>query len=108
MNPTHEQIEAVWQHGRVMPDADPSVWRQDACGAWIRRNQFGHSDAEFGWKFESIVAGSPEAPEHLRPFHWRNRFDAANNRPHCQVTADRAGVPADQHAGPPRNRVLHA
>lgn len=107
MNPTHEQIETVWQHGRVMPEADPSVWRQDACGAWIQRNQFGRDHSELGWKIENVTGGGPDTPENLRPFHWRNHFDAANNRPHCQVTADRAGVASDQHASPPRNRALH-
>lgn len=29
-------IDAVWQHGRAMPEADAAHWRQDACGAWMR------------------------------------------------------------------------
>jgi hypothetical protein len=106
MKLTEEQIEQVWERGRVMPDADLSVWRQDACGAWMRRNHFGHENSEFGWKVENIAAGAPDSPENLRPFHCRNHFHAGNGKPHCHVTADRSGVPADQRAGPPRNRTV--
>jgi hypothetical protein len=99
-----ESIEGVWQHGRVMPDADPAVWRQDACGAWIRRGQFGDSHSEFGWKIEKVAGGAPDTLENLRPFHWRNHFDIAGNKSHCQVKADRVGEPAGEYARPPRNR----
>jgi hypothetical protein len=97
-------IEKVWQHGRAVTEADPVTWRQDACGAWMRWEHFGSEHCEFGWKIESIVAGVTDADTSLRPFHWRNRFDVSSNRPHCQVTADRASVAAGELASPPRNR----
>ncbi|OGA26637.1 MAG: hypothetical protein A3I01_10610 [Betaproteobacteria bacterium RIFCSPLOWO2_02_FULL_65_24] len=98
-----ELMDAVWEHGRAMPEADPSTWRQDACGAWLRREQFGH-DAEFGWKIERISIEGAETPDNLRPFHWRNHYDLGTGAPHCRVTADRSGVPAEKYARPPRNR----
>ena len=104
MNLTHEQIDGAWQHARVMPDADPSVWRQDACGAWMRRDHFGRKDSEFGWRIENISGGGSDAPENLRPIHCRNHYDAANRKPHCAVRADRTGVPPGEYAHPPRNR----
>jgi hypothetical protein len=52
-----DQIETAWEHGRTMPEADPSVWREDACGAWIRRDQFGRESSEVGWKIENIAGG---------------------------------------------------
>lgn len=106
MNRNEELAGIVWQSGRVMPEAEPSVWRQDACGAWMRRDQFGREGSEFGWRIENVSGGGPDIPENFRPFHWRNRFDAANNRPHCRVTADRSGVGPGEYAGPPRNRTL--
>jgi len=36
-------IEAVWARGRALPEADPEQWRQDACGAWMRREHFGRA-----------------------------------------------------------------
>lgn len=108
MNFERDQIETAWERGRTMPEADPSVWRQDACGAWIRRDQFGRNSSEFGWKIENIAGGGSAMAAVLRPFHCRNRFDTANRRPHCAVRADRAGVPSGEFAGPPRNRAVQA
>ena len=106
MNWKQEVVESVWQHGRVMPEADPSVWRQDMCGAWIQRNEFARNDSEFGWKIENIKAGGTNTSEDLRPFHWRNHFEIANQRSHCQVRADRGDVPAGEYARPPHNRSV--
>jgi hypothetical protein len=102
--PSPSLIEAVWAHGRTLPEADSAEWRQDACGAWIRREHFGREDSEFGWKIEQIAAGAQSA-ENLRPFQWRNGYDIAERAPHCRVRADRAGVPAEKYARPPRNRA---
>jgi hypothetical protein len=89
-----------------MADADPSRWRQDACGAWIYRGQFGNERSDFGWKAENVAVGSPDDPDNLRPFHWRNSCDRANGGLHCRVKADRIGVPAGEYVHPPRNRGI--
>lgn len=96
-------IEAVWQHGRAMPEADAAIWRQDACGAWMMREHFGHANSEFGWKIERVAVDGEGDAGLLRPFNWRNHFDIANARPHCAITADRSNVPAERQARPPRN-----
>jgi hypothetical protein len=106
MNLKQELVDRVWQHARVTAEADPAIWRQDACGAWMRRDQYGHDHAEFGWRIENVSAGAPNDPANLRPFHCRNRFDVANNRPHCAVIADRAGAPAGEYVSPPLNRDI--
>ena len=101
-----DQIETAWEHGRTVAEADPAVWRQDACGAWIRREQFGREGSEFGWKIENVAPGPGDVPV-LRPCHYRNRFDPANRKPHCMIKADRTGVPSGEFAAPPRNRAVH-
>ncbi len=101
-----EFIQAAWAHGRIMPEADPAHWRQDACGAWMRREHFGQENTEFGWKIEPVSPGAGDSADHLRPFHWRNGYDIANGRPHCRVVADRLNVPAKEYTAPPRNREL--
>jgi len=98
-----ELIDSVWQLGRAMTEAEGSAWRQDACGAWMRRDQFGHEHSEFGWKIEKISSGGPDTVENLRPYHWRNHYDVGNHAPHCEVTADRSGVRPGEYASPPRN-----
>jgi hypothetical protein len=70
----------------------------------MRREQCGHEDAEFGWKLEKVSAGGPDSADNLRPFHRSNGYDVANGRAHCRLTADRANLPAEKYAMPPRNR----
>ena len=101
-----ELIDAVWQRGRVMPEADPQQWRQDECGAWIRREHFSREDSDFGWKIETVLPGAAQATEALRPFHWRNGYDVANRSLRRRITADRSNVPAEKYATPPRNRSV--
>ncbi|MEW5862602.1 MAG: hypothetical protein AB1773_03290 [Pseudomonadota bacterium] len=105
-NPNPALIDAVWEHGRVMAEADPAHWRQDSCGAWMRREHYGRQDTPFGWKLEPLDPAGPHDPTNLRPFHWRNGYDPANRRPRCRVSADRTGVPAEKFVFPPRNRDL--
>ena len=103
---TEQLISAVWQHGRVMPEADPATWRQDACGAWMRREQYGQEHAEFGWKIEKVSGGGLDTAENLRPYHCSNRYDVANSKAHCRISADRSDAPAVEYVRPPRNRSL--
>lgn len=99
-------VDAVWEHTRATGEADPAIWRLDACGAWIRRDQFGHNHSDFGWRIESVAPGRPSDLANLRAFHWRNRFDVAKNQPRCSVKADRLGAPAGEYLSPPRNREI--
>lgn len=95
-------IDRAWEHGRVLPEADGAIWREDACGAWMRREQIGRQ-TEFGWKIVNISMSGEQTAESVRPFHWRNEFDIAGGKPHCHTTADRTGVPGEEQASPPRN-----
>ena len=51
---SEEMIQQVWERARVSADREPTVWREDQCGAWIRREHYGRADSEFGWKIESV------------------------------------------------------
>jgi hypothetical protein len=102
---SEETIQKVWQKGRASGDQPADTWRQDECGAWIRRSQYGDSDGEFGWKIERVAAGGADDAASLRPFHVGNSYDIAVGRPHCRVTADRTGLAATARTEVPRNRA---
>ena len=101
-----ETIQAVWEKARGMQDRDAAEWRMDSCGAWLHRQAYNNVDSEFGWKIEKISPGGPDTPENLEPFQWKNAFDIANSKPHCRVTADRAGMSPTQRLGEPHNAGL--
>lgn len=99
-----ETIDQVWQHGRVMTDLDPALWRRDECGAWMRREHYGRESSEFGWRIVNVSLGGPDTAENLRPLQHANRYDRGERRAHCKVTADQTGSPAPARVREPSNR----
>ena len=41
-----------------MAGYDPTLFRKDACGAWIIRDKSGDSDSIYGWQIDHIVPRS--------------------------------------------------
>jgi len=97
-------VQQVWEKGRATAVDDRTLWRRDACGAWIRLDHYGRADSEFGWRIEDISSGGPEALENLRPFNCANSYDRANGRTHCHLTADMSDVSTPARVLEPRNR----
>ena len=97
-------MQQVWDKGRAASEQDRDTWRRDQCGAWMRREHYGRTDSEFGWKIANISAGGPDSLANLQPFNCANAYDRANHRPHCQLVADLSGVPAPEVVLEPRNR----
>lgn len=97
-------IQDVWEKARATGDQDRGTWRKDECGAWMRREHYGRTQSEFGWKIENVSDGEPETLRNLRPFNCANGFDRANGRAHCRVTADLAHVATPERVLEPRNR----
>ena len=104
MKLSEQLIQRVWEKGRASTDISSDLWREDECGAWIRRADYGKTDSDFGWKIVNVTSGSPDAPEALRPFHHRNGYDVANHQAQRRVTADRTGLATFEHSLDPRNR----
>jgi len=43
-------IEAVWEEADEVPGVDPALWRQDECGEWMHRYDYGKRQSRFGWR----------------------------------------------------------
>jgi hypothetical protein len=106
MTYSEDIVQKVWEKGRAMPDQDPTQWRQDDCGAWMHRAQYGAEEAEFAWKIENVAAGEADEVDNLRPFHQANFFDRNTGKAKCHLTADRQGLRPTEHIDRPRNKVL--
>jgi hypothetical protein len=103
---SEELIQQVWETARGMTELSPEVWRRDECGAWIRREHYGHEHSEFGWKILNVSPGEPDVPANLRSFHHANGYDRAGRRARCTLTADQTDVPVTGHLRQPRNRSV--
>ena len=91
MSWTHEQLSAVWNKGRVVPDNDPTKWRQDECGAWIGWQFHGDRSSQYGWEVDHIVPvehGGTDDISNLRPLQWKNNASKQDARLTCPVRAN--------------------
>ena len=69
---------------------DPAVWRQDQCGAWIGRIQYGNRNSEYGWEIDHITPvsrGGTDSISNLRPLQWENNASRQDGRLICKVSA---------------------
>lgn len=55
---TEEQRIAVWQKAQIVEGLDPSMYRKDACGAWMVWDKYGVQDNMYGWEIDHIVPRS--------------------------------------------------
>jgi hypothetical protein len=97
-------IQQVWEKARAYTEIDGGTWREDECGAWIRREEYGRTDSDFGWKIVKVSVGAAGGGDDLRPLHHRNDYDIANRKHTRRVVADRTGMPVFEHNFEPRNR----
>ena len=49
-----QEIEAVWQKGRIIPKFDSGTWRWDVYGAVMKRNEYGNRQSKNGWEIDHI------------------------------------------------------
>ena len=85
--PEDEEIDEVWNKGKTVGDNPPNVWRKDACGAWIRKSDYGNRDSQYGWEIDHIDPNGGEDISNKRPFQWQNNVAKSDGSTDCKVTA---------------------
>ncbi len=83
----------VWEKGRIVDKVDPKVFRQDYAGAWIRYEDYGNRDSQYGWEIDHIKPLSLNGPDILDncfPVQWQNNVNKGDDYPRwaTAVTAD--------------------
>lgn len=88
MNWSPDMIQKVWEKGQIVQNNDPNVYRKDECKAWIKRDQYGNRNSDFGWEIDHISPGGPDDLSNLRPLQWQNNVDKSDGRLKCNVTSN--------------------
>lgn len=91
MDLSEDVIQAVWEHARGVMGHDPTMWRKDECGAWIKRSQYANTSSEFGWVVDRRGPSNAGDPSSLRAVHWRNST-SGSRAIFCMVKAVAGGV----------------
>ena len=118
MELTEEIRRAIWEKG-VIDDKYPSEKvRKDACGAFIRYDDFGNRDSIFGWEVDHIYPASKlkecddvDNMANLRPFHWKNNASKGANYPYytaCMVADDENATNVERNVGKVVNQQKQA
>jgi len=85
-NFTEDKKIAVWSNAAIVPEDKDNgkVWRKDPCGAWINFNQYGDTEADYGWEIDHILPEAKNGTDHtgnLCAMHWKNNRSKADDFP---------------------------
>lgn len=79
-----ETIQRVWEKGKVVENFNKDLYRKDAAGAWIFRDDYGNRESKLGWEIDHVYPienGGEDFIENLRPMNWRNNESKGNGYP---------------------------
>lgn len=82
--PTYDRmvVNDVWEEASLVEGNDPALWRKDAQGAWINRQDYGRRNSQFGWEIRETRGGRLEAVQ------WQNCLDQAASATQSRITSE--------------------
>lgn len=82
---TIEELKQIaWRHAFPQKGIDDTMFRKDACGAWIRWDKYGNQANEMGWEIDHIFPvsmGGTDVPDNLRALQHQNNASKGNDYP---------------------------
>jgi HNH endonuclease len=83
---SQEIINKVWDKAEVIAGFDPTVFRKDKCGAWIKKEEYGkpHKTLSMAWEIDHIkprTLGGTDELSNLQALQWNNNQQKNNHYP---------------------------
>lgn len=79
---TDQQIKAVWDRAKMIPDKPSNEVRIDTCGAVIWKSHYGRRDSTFGWEIDHIDPvsnGGGDELYNLQALQWRHNVNKSDS-----------------------------
>lgn len=77
----YQTLSAIWAKAQIVPNNNPSVFRKDTYGYWIKWNDYG-TTSKYGWEVDHIIPVSRRGSDvlgNLQPLHWENNRRKSDN-----------------------------
>ena len=108
---TNDQKKYVWRNAQKIAGYNPSIWRKDCCGAWMKWDEYGNDKSIYGWEIDHIYPQKlmernniPEDEMHdyrnLRAMQHSNNESKGDDYPDYKsvITADgNRNIESDRH-----------
>lgn len=87
------ELLEVWRKATEIANVDPSNFRQDYAGAWIRFSDHGNRNSQYGWEVDHlkpVSKGGKDVMSNYLPLQWQNNVRKGDDYPRwaTAVTAD--------------------
>jgi hypothetical protein len=78
-----DTVDNVWNKAREIPDKNPEITRQDACGTSMNRDDYGNRDSKQGWEIDHKDPKNGDSFSNLQPLQWENNLNKSNGKLKC-------------------------
>ena len=83
-----ETIDKVWGKAREIPGKDPDNIRQDACGAAMRKDDYGNRDSNQGWEIDHKDPKGNDNLSNLQALQWKNNVNKSDGKLQCNCNKE--------------------
>jgi len=89
-----DEIQKVWDKLQSVKGEDPTMYKKDYAGAWIKRDEYGNTESSLGWEIDHrkpVAKGGTDDMWNLDALQWNNNRTKSDDYPNWN-TSKKAGI----------------